>query len=420
VNSEGEATPSKSETVGRCLNVCVDHQPAHAGLFRGICDFAKALPGGILSFDCSDGLRSADPSAPAAKRVTCGTGWLQRGCHRLSPEAVLRANDVASDADLLVVHSLFRAHCTWANLWARGRRQPYWVVPHGCLDPVGFSRRGALKTLWMWRYGASLISESDAIVFATRREMAKAQAWIPAPQSRSPGTRHGRPRCVVIPWPVHLPSLGRVNVERDALRTTLRISPDARILLWVGRFHTLKRPKLAIRAFAEANPPGCHLVMVGVDETLTSADVRAMIPEPAIGRIHVLGERRGDELAAVWLAADGYLSLSAKENFGYTMADALAHGLPVILSAGHDLAHDLPGAGDGRFSYGWLLTDDEPLSAVRAIREWGDAAARAGAGANNLPGLGARSRSWVADQLSIDRFTDSIRRLAEAALCRAV
>ena len=44
VNSDPAGSP-------RSWNVCVDHQPGHAGLYRGIRDFARGLGGDILSFD---------------------------------------------------------------------------------------------------------------------------------------------------------------------------------------------------------------------------------------------------------------------------------------------------------------------------------------------------------------------------------
>jgi glycosyltransferase involved in cell wall biosynthesis len=158
--------------------------------------------------------------------------------------------------------------------------------------------------------------------------------------------------------------------------------------------------------------------MVGVDETLSAADIRAMIPQAAADKIHVMGERRGDELAAVWLAVDGYISLSAKENFGYTMADALAYGLPVILSPGHDLAYELPGAREGRFSHGWLLAEDDCRAAAQAITEWGEAVTGAGRAQSYSRRSWASARNWVADQLSFDRFADSVRQLADTSLCR--
>ena len=406
-----EPIDANSATVPPCWNVCVDHQAAHAGLYRGIRDFARALSGGILSFDGRHTRQPRDPAEPVIRRVCCGGGWLSRDCHSINADARRTAETVAEDAAFLVVHSLFRAHCRWAWEWGQHHRRPYWVVPHGCLDPAGLSRRAGMKRLWMWRDGRRVFSDAEAVVFATRREMKKADTWMP-PTGGGKGPDGHSPRRVVIPWPVDVPSLvGQANA-REELRKRLDVPTEAPILLWVGRFHATKRPLEAIRAFAAANTLGSHFVVVGLDEAFTKADVQKAVPGEMADRIHVLGELRGAALAEAWLAADGYISLSAKENFGYTLADALAHGLPVILSPGHDLAHDLPRAGDGRLACGWLLPDNTHNAAVQAVSEWATMVGMRRGGGQTRELLRESTRSWVADNLAFDRFQDALRHLA--------
>jgi glycosyltransferase involved in cell wall biosynthesis len=417
LNGEGRAAQRDSEQSACCWNVCVEHQPAHAGLYRGIRDFARAMSGGILSFDGVLQPSPDDPPTPVVQRVTCGQGWLSRRCHALTPAAVAAADAATVEADLVAVHSLFRAHCRWTHDWASRCGRPYWVVPHGCLDPAGLARRSLLKRLWMTRDGGPLFADSDAVIFATRREMAKAAQWLPGIASTTSVQGRGR-RGVIIPWPVEVPSLVNAEVAYAALRTRLRIDSDARILLWVGRFHEAKRPLQAIQAFAAANRSDCHMVIVGVDETLTRADIQRAIPTRLTSHVHVMGELRGAALAQVWLAVDGYVSLSEKENFSYTTADALAHGLPVILSRGHDLAYDLPDAAAGRSAYGWLLPDERICTAAQAIKEWGETVAKGGVMSSGLSNVRESTRAWVAENLSFDRFRASLHDLAASSLSR--
>ena len=108
-----------------------------------------------------------------------------------------------------------------------------------------------------------------------------------------------------------------------------------------------------------------------------------------------------DEVDAAHLAGDGFISLSFQENFGYAAAEAVAYGLPVILSPGHDLAHEMP-ALDGRFACGWLLGDDAHATAVAAIREW------AGASEATRAAAGGVGRSWVAEALAFERFRERL------------
>jgi glycosyltransferase involved in cell wall biosynthesis len=394
----------------RSWNVCVEHQPAHAGLYRGIQDFARALGGGVLSFDGHELEAVADPVKPAIRRIRSGQGWLARRVLAVAPSAAREADVAAAGADLLVVHSLFRAHAPWARDWALRHRQPYWVVPHGCLDPAGLARRALAKRLWLWRHGRPLFADAHAVIFATRREQAKASAWMPLRHGWAGGERHVGG--VVVPWPVELPSLAGVDKARETFRRRNGIPEAAPVLLFVGRLHTTKRPRETIAAFAAADPAGSHLVVVGMEENLTRERLRAEVPAGLAGRVHIVGELRGDALAEAWLAADGYISLSAKENFGYSAADALAHGLPVILSPGHDLAYELPGAEEGRLDCGWLLPDQSLEAAAEAIREWSRLVNAKAGEPDKLRGFRTTGRNWAADNLSFERFQAALQRLA--------
>jgi glycosyltransferase involved in cell wall biosynthesis len=180
-------------------------------------------------------------------------------------------------------------------------------------------------------------------------------------------------------------------------------------LLFVGRLHAVKRPVELVRAFCEATAAAsqehCHLAIVGMDGDLTQADIRAAIPPACRNRVHLIGPLAGADLAAAQLAGDGFISLSFQENFGYAAAEALAFGLPGILSTGHDLAHEMPALA-GRFACGWLLGDEEHATAVAAIREFAAASDAA------LAAAGATGRTWVAETLAFERFRDRLASLA--------
>ena len=131
------------------------------------------------------------------------------------------------------------------------------------------------------------------------------------------------------------------------------------------------------------------------------------MPAECRGRVHLVGQLAGDRLAEAFLASDGFISLSHRENFGYSFAESLASGLPAIVSAGHDLAHDIMPPGDA-FPCGWLLDGDAAVAAVGAIREW------AAAPAARLATMGATGRTWAGEELSFERFRDRLRGLSAA------
>jgi glycosyltransferase involved in cell wall biosynthesis len=381
----------------RVCNVCLTHDPAYGGLHRSVQDFSRALSSPVLSFDDGRGERVGVEEGVSVRRIGCGTGWLARDCRVMSAATARQADAAVADADLLVVHSLFRGHATWAQAWAKRHGRRYWAVPHGCLDPWGLAHRGLLKRLWLEWGGRSYLAHADRIVVSSQRSLEKSLAWIP----------DGRPadRTVVVHWPVDLPRLDDQAAARAAFRRQHGIPEASRLLLFVGRLHAVKRPIETVEAFcqatAAASQENCHLAVIGMDGDLIQADIHAAIPSACRGRVHVVGPLAGADLAAAMLAGDGFISLSFQENFGYAAAESLAYGLPVILSPGHDLAHEMP-ARDGRFACGWLLGDDAQATAVAAIRDFATASDA------TLAAAGATGRSWVADTLSFERFRDTL------------
>lgn len=379
-------------SVMNAWDICLTHDPIYGGIHRSVCNFAQALDGRILSFDDGRADRSQLREERPVVRVACRPRLFNRGCHVVTPSMQAEAEAHVAGADLLVVHSLFRGHAPWAARWARKHGRPYWAAPDGCLDPWAMRRHSLAKRLWLARYGREFFAGATTI-FATAREQAKARPLI------------GSGRSVVVHWPVPQPAIDGREAARERFRAAHVIPESARVLLFVGRLHPMKRPLETVDAFVRAAATDSHLVVVGMEEGVTVAELHARVPPECRERVHVVGPLAGESLADAFLASDAFISLSHRENFGYSFAEALAYGLPAIVSAGHDLAHDIIGP-RGEFPCGWLVEGDVVTEAVAAIREW------AAVPAEQLAGRGAAGRKWALEELSFGQFRDRIRRLA--------
>ncbi|MFM9058018.1 MAG: glycosyltransferase [Planctomycetaceae bacterium] len=379
-------------------DVCLTHDPVYGGIHRSVCNFARAFEGRILSFDDGAVDRSGSREERPVVRVACRPRALNAACHWVTPRMAAEAARAVAGADLLVVHSMFRGHAPWAARWCRAHRKPWLSVLEGCLDPWGLQKNAAAKRLWLATRGRPFFAGASRVIAATHRERAKAAAWVPAD------------RMAVVHWPVELPSATGREADRSAFRNAHGIPESGRVLLFVGRLHPMKRPAHTVEAFVRAGPAAGHLVMAGMEEGVSIASLRALVPPEAAGRVHVVGPLAGADLAAAFHAADGFVSLSHRENFGYSLAEALAAGLPVLVTPGHDLAHDVAAAERTGFPCGWLLPDDGLETAVAAIRDF------AAAPAARLASLGAAGRAWAADHLAFDRFRDALRGIAADAV----
>jgi glycosyltransferase involved in cell wall biosynthesis len=234
--------------------------------------------------------------------------------------------------------------------------------------------------------GASYLRDAAAVVFATRREMEKARHIYDGPNAR------------VVHWPVSLLDLSQRGSARTYVRDLLELPPEARVLLYLGRYDGMKRPLETIEAFAKANTPNLYLVMVGNDSGLEIGDLKKQVSDYNMEKqVHVVGPKYGEEKNKMLLGADGFISLSHRENFGYTTGEALSASIPVILSPGNDLSFELKNE-----DCGWCLSSVEFEEASAAI------GAFAQESESDLQERGRRGRQWCEAHLRMETFRESL------------
>lgn len=378
----------------QAANICLDYSPVHGGIYRSVGDFSRALPAPVVSF-CTTGEIAGHPVATDdATMIACGNGIGSRSCLFVSRHATQLAAAAVEKADLLVVHSLFRGHATWAQKHARHHGIPYWAVPHGCLDPWGLKNKFIAKRLWLTAVGQRYLEAAQHVVFATTREREKAGRWAPAKRS------------VVVNWPVTLPAHVDHSASRTRLRTRLGISEQSLVLLYMGRLHSMKRLPETIQCFCTAHRAPWHLVIAGMDGDITRQQLAEQIPPDFRNWIHLIGAVNGNEWTDAYAGSDAFVSLSHRENFGYASAEAAAFGLPLLLSDGHDLAYEMPFSSNRTFAGGWLVAGSNPSYWPQALTDLFSANESDRARRGDICGR------WAADTLSFTRFQETLHRLA--------
>jgi glycosyltransferase involved in cell wall biosynthesis len=363
--------------------------PATGGPFKAVSGFRRALGGNIISFTSPENIKHAQGNI---RHVQCADSFIGRRFHRpLRAELAKVEPDVASST-LFSCHILFRFSALWVYRQARKYNVPYWVVPHGCLDPYVFTYRSWQKRIWMKLWGERILRDAAHVIYATHRELEKtSRQW-----------RHDNAR--VIHWPVEVPDGIDRTRARAEIRKQLGIEAEARVLVYLGRLHSVKRPRETIEAFTAATT-GAHLVLIGPDGDITRGDLQP-VGNGKLKHVHIVGPVYGAQKETWLTGADGFISLSAKENFNHAAAEAMAHGVPVILSRGNDLATEI-----GDMAGGWHLQSDEPAEEARCIGEWGRMPIE------NLRKRGEAARAFARSRLSFEQFRSSLLKLhAEATV----
>lgn len=164
--------------------------------------------------------------------------------------------------------------------------------------------------------------------------------------------------------------------DRKAMRAAARarwgMSADECIVLFVGRLEEHKGVKLLLSAFQRAAGKERDLRLAIVGSGSLATHVAAVAAE-ADRRVNYLGRLFGDDVLRAYLAADFLVLPSLFEPWGLVVNEAMACGLPVIVSDRVGCADDLVRPGET----GLIVAAGDDGQLAAAIRRLaGDAGGR--------------------------------------------
>jgi glycosyltransferase involved in cell wall biosynthesis len=252
--------------------------------------------------------------------------------------------------DAVTVEGIWQYHGPAARAAALAARVPYFVYPHGMLDPW-FQRAYPwkhVKKMIYWRLAeARVLRDARAVVFTAEEEMQLAKTSF----------RPWHARAVVAPLGVTEPG-GDAAARVRAWQARYPNLADRRFLLYLGRLDPKKGADLLLTAYAAVYSAAARnaratpaLVLAGPEtDSAFVARCRALAGE--------LGLRDGQDV--IWTghletdlkwaaleAADALVLPSHQENFGYVVAEALAVGTPVLLSERVNIWREVVNGGAG-------------------------------------------------------------------------
>jgi glycosyltransferase involved in cell wall biosynthesis len=300
-----------------------------------------------------------DPAAPFLTEAPFpihahGPGWLKYG---YSSRLVrwLRANVARFDA--VIVNGLWQYHgrATWLAVHGR---QPYAVFPHGMLDPY-FNRPFLTKFVKKWLYWIfserRLIADAHRVYFTSEAEqrLAATSLW--------PYRANG----MVVPYGVPGPPSGDAEGLRQSFYRAWPPLEGKRFLLFLGRVHPKKGCDLLIEAFAAAAGDALDLVIAGPVEKAWKSRLQQRAAELGVAwRVHWPGMLAGDAKWGAFFASEAFILPSHQENFGIAVAEALACGVPVLISDKVNIFDQVEGDGAA------LVEPDTLAGTTALIRRW--------------------------------------------------
>jgi glycosyltransferase involved in cell wall biosynthesis len=224
----------------------------------------------------------------------------------------------AQEYDLAHIHALFSPVSSAAARVARLKQLPYILRPLGTLDPADLQKKKQLKRLYGTLVERSNLAGAAAVHFTSDQE-AKVSERFGAVT-----------RDIVLPLGVELPNPGLTQLQ-------LGIPVGQPIVLFMSRIDPKKGLDLLLPALEKllAEGVGFHFVLAGANpqDPAYEEQIRSQIQtSPLSNCTTITGFVSGAAKAQLLQAADLFVLPSYYENFGIAVAEAMAAGVPVVIS----------------------------------------------------------------------------------------
>lgn len=243
--------------------------------------------------------------------------------------------------DIVHIHALLSHACFAAAAACLRNGVPYVVRPLGTLAPWSLRQKAFRKRLLLAARGMTFLHGAAAIHYTSAEEKRSVEATL------------GLSRGVVIP----------LGIDPGLLDTPLVPYAERQrdpYVLALSRIHPKKNLEALVEAFADtaAAGRGWRLVIAGTGEPKYVSELQRIVDKrQARDSVSFVGWVDGDRKRELVRRASIFALCSKHENFGVAVLEALAAGVPALLSRQVDLADDVE-----RAHAGWIAdAADEAL-----------------------------------------------------------
>lgn len=272
-----------------------------------------------------------------------------RAVHRLqraffAPSLWPALRHAVAGFDLVHTHMVWDFPPIAGAVAARRAGVPWVVSTHGSLDPWSLAQRPAEKRIFRSLGVQRLLAGAAFLHFTAEGERRLAPPWAAT-------------------WPAEVIPLPVDSAPFAGLR---RPPAGGAELLLLGRVTPQKGLDVLLPALRRLRErvPAARLTVAGPDERGHLAEVRAEARRLGVeGAVEFTGYVDAGRRAALFERADLLVAPSRHENFGLAIAEAMAAGLPVVVSDGVRIGHEVVAAGAG------LVVEREPVRLAGAMAD---------------------------------------------------
>ncbi|PXA04219.1 transferase [Coraliomargarita sinensis] len=253
--------------------------------------------------------------------------------------------------DAVIIHGNWQYHGLAASRSCRRHKVPYFIYPHGMLDPW-FNETYPLKKVkkrLYWNIGEHpVLHHAKAVLFTCQEECLRAR------------------RCFA-PYHVNEKVIGYgTNTPEYDIDSLQASRPhEAPYFLFMSRIQEKKGLDLLVEAYCKLRkelPDLPDLVIAGPEQQPEYAEnLKTNYPQ---NRIHWLSEVRGLDKWKLLANAEALVLPSHQENFGIVVAEALATGTPALISDKVNIHTEVAQYGAG------FVEPDDLSGTTRLLKRW--------------------------------------------------
>ena len=224
--------------------------------------------------------------------------------------------------DIIHIHSCFQFSTQAACFYCHKLNLPYIIRPLGQLDPLLLRRHYFYKKPYFELFERKNLTRASAVHLTSELE----RDWV-----RGLGLKINE---VVIPLGIdldefeNLPAYGKFRQKYPELK-------DKKIILFLGRINFKKGLDILVEAYAGLahKRDDLHLVIAGGDDEGYGGKIKKLLKEKGLlARTTFTGMLLGQDKLSAYRDSDIFVLPSYSENFGISVVEAMASGVPVVIS----------------------------------------------------------------------------------------
>lgn len=223
--------------------------------------------------------------------------------------------------DLIHIHGIFSCLSSLTMAICRIKKIPYIVRPLGQLCTWSMMQGAAKKRFYFNLIEKKNIDSSIAIHLTSKQEQ----------QELSP--LNFQTNNFILPHGLAVPSA--INNSQQKLKEHFEIPADEKVILFMSRLHEKKGLDYLIPALSALKERKFTFIIAGIGEQSYKAKVEHLLIENGLKERTIFTGFVNGELKNLLLqGADLFALTSHSENFGIVVLEALAAGLPVVITPG--------------------------------------------------------------------------------------